>query len=78
MRMAVAKTQRHTPPGWVVSETEKPGAEGFVKVSWGRGRGIAMMNGEMMTCLLNEWMKEEGNSRTGFHPMEGTWVPPRS
>lgn len=43
-----------------------------------RGRRTAIMNEEVMTCLLIEWMKKEGNPRTDSHSMEGTWMSPRS
>ena len=43
----------------MVSETGQQEAEGFVKVSWERGRRTAMMNGEIMVCFFTEWMKEK-------------------
>lgn len=46
-------------PGYVVSETGQPGAEGFVKASWERSSRKATMNRGKMTHLFTEWLKEE-------------------
>ena len=48
----------------MVSETGQQEAEGFVKVSWERGRRTAMMNGEIMVCFFTEWMKEKDEPRS--------------
>ena len=56
----------------MVSETGQQEAEGFVKVSWERGRRTAMMNGEIMVCFFTEWMKEKYEPETDSHPMTRT------
>ena len=56
----------------MVSETGQQEAERFVKASWERGRGTAMMNGEIMMCLFTDWMKEKDEPETDSHPMART------